>query len=68
METNKWRYHRDDIGSLTELDTKLSYWGDLGWELVSVLHTQETGTTTDENILAPERWILIFKQPAPISL
>lgn len=64
MEIKRWQYHRDDLADLAELDGKLSHWGGLGWELVSVLHTSET-KTAEENILAPEGWLLIFKQPAP---
>jgi hypothetical protein len=64
MEIKKWQYLRDDIASLDELDEKLKHRGGLGWELVSILHTMETKRTADENILAPEGWILLFKQPA----
>jgi hypothetical protein len=64
MEIKKWQYLRDEIASLDELDEKLTHQGGLGWELVSILHTTETTRTADENILAPEGWILVFKQPA----
>jgi hypothetical protein len=64
MEIKKWQYLRDEIASLNELDEKLERQGSLGWELVSILHTTETMKTADENILAPEGWILVFKQPA----
>ena len=64
MEITKWHYVRDDIASLHDLDGKLSERGNLGWELVSVLHTQEKKNPAEENILAPVGWTLIFKQPA----
>jgi hypothetical protein len=64
MENKKWQYLRDDIASLDELEATLKHRGDLGWELVSIVHTTETKRTADENILAPEGWILVFKQPA----
>ena len=63
MEIRKWRYLRDDIANLDELDEKLKDRGDLGWELVSILHTTETTRRADENILVPEGWLLLFKQP-----
>jgi len=58
----KWKYFRDDIATLNDLDAKLSHWGALGWELVTILHASET---KDENILVPEVWMLIFKQRIP---
>lgn len=62
METTKWKYFRDDIATLDEVDAKLQHWGSLGWELVTILHTAEAG---NQNILAAEVWMLIFKQPIP---
>jgi hypothetical protein len=38
--------------------------GNGGWELASVIHANATKNTAEENILAPEGWSLIFKQPA----
>jgi hypothetical protein len=64
MEVTKWQYLRDEIGTLDELEERLSQRGRTGWELVSVVATPGTKTTPDENILAPEIWMLIFKQPA----
>ena len=58
-----WQYFRENIATLSDLDAKLSYWGSLGWELATILHASET--KRDENILAPEVWMLIFKQPVP---
>jgi hypothetical protein len=63
MEIRKWQYLRDDIANLDELDDKLKHRGGLGWELVTILHTTETKTRADENILVPEGWVLLFKQP-----
>src|SRR5277367_2250515 len=63
METTKWQYFRDDIATLDEVDAKLKHWGALGWELVTILHANEVTTVANENILAPEVWMLIFKQP-----
>ena len=64
MKAVKWRYLRYELANLEELDEKLNHWGGLGWELVSVIHTQELKKTA-ENILVPEGWTLMFKQPAP---
>jgi len=63
MDMTKWQYLRDDIATLNDLDVKLRHWGALGWELATILHASET--KRDENILAPEVWMLIFKQPVP---
>jgi hypothetical protein len=63
METKKWRYTRDDFADLSQLDERLSHWGDLGWELVTVLHSPEASKTEDQNILTPAKWTLLFKQP-----
>jgi hypothetical protein len=63
MEPKKWRYTRDDFADLSQLDEKLSHWGDLGWELVTVLHSPEASKTEDQNILTPAKWTLLFKQP-----
>ena len=65
MELTKWKYFRDDISTLDELDGKLQHWGGLGWELVTILHASEIKGPADENILAPQVWLLIFKQPTP---
>jgi hypothetical protein len=64
MEPKRWRYDRDHITDLTQLDEKLAQWGNRGWELATVIHAKETNKTAEENILAPEGWTLIFKQPA----
>jgi hypothetical protein len=64
METTKWRYTRDDITDLKQLDDRLTERGNLGWELVTILHSKEAKTTEDQNILAPAKWTLLFKQPA----
>jgi hypothetical protein len=64
METKKWRYDRDHITDLTQLDQTLAQRGNGGWELASVIHANATKNTAEENILAPEGWSLIFKQPA----
>jgi hypothetical protein len=66
MEIKKWKYLRDEVGGMDELDSKLAHLGELGWELVSIIHTTDTGKSTDENILAPERWMLVFKQPSTL--
>ncbi len=63
MEVTKWQYVRDDISSLDDLDARLTHWGARGWELVTILHASET--KTDKNILGPEVWMLVLKQPAP---
>jgi hypothetical protein len=65
MEPKNWRYDRDHITDLTQLDEKLTQWGNRGWELATVIHANETKKTAEENILAPEGWTLIFKQPMP---
>jgi len=62
MEVPKWKYFRDDISTLDDLDAKLEHWGGLGWELVTVLHASEPA---QQNILPPQVWMMIFKQPAP---
>jgi hypothetical protein len=62
MEVPKWKYFRDDISTLDELDAKLDHWGALGWELVTILHASEPA---EENILSNPVWMLMFKQPAP---
>jgi hypothetical protein len=64
MEPERWRYERDHITDLALLDEKLAQWGNRGWELASVIHAKATEKTAGENILAPEGWTLIFKQPA----
>jgi hypothetical protein len=64
MEPKGWRYDRDHITDLTQLDEKLAQWGNRGWELATVIHAKETKKAAEENILAPEGWTLIFKQPA----
>jgi hypothetical protein len=61
MEVRQWKYFRDDISTLDDLDTKLNHWGGLGWELVTILHAIEPA---EDNILASQVWMLIFKQPA----
>jgi len=61
MEVRQWKYFRDDISTLDDLDTKLNHWGGLGWELVTILHAIEPA---EDNILASQIWMLIFKQPA----
>jgi hypothetical protein len=66
MEIKKWQYLRDEVGGMDELDSKLAHWGELGWELVSIIHTTETGKPSDENILTPERWMLVLKQPSTL--
>jgi hypothetical protein len=63
LEMTKWKYFRDDIATLDEVDSKMQHWGAQGWELVSVLHTAEIGNAAEGNILAPKVWMLIFKQP-----
>jgi hypothetical protein len=65
MEIRKWQYLRDDMATIDDLDARLKHWGGLEWELVTILHTNEMQRAPDENILAPEGWILLFKQPAP---
>jgi hypothetical protein len=62
MTVPKWKYFRDDISTLDELDAKLDHWGGLGWELVTILHASEP---VEENILPARVWMLMFKQPAP---
>jgi len=58
MEIKKWKYLRENMATLDDLDDKLKHWGGLGWELVTILHTNEMKRAADENILAPEGWIL----------
>jgi hypothetical protein len=60
----KWRYLRDDLSSLDVLDENLKERGDAGWELVTIFRAIEP-KKPDENILGPESWVLIFKQPLP---
>jgi hypothetical protein len=70
MEHKKWQYMRDEVKNLEELDKKLEHWGDLGWELVSTLHTKEVKRTPGEHKLAPssysetEGFILVLKRAA----
>ena len=68
MEIQKWQYFRDEVPDLKALDDKLLHLGNLGWELVSVIHTRDSGNTASENILAPEVWVLIVKQPVSPSI
>ncbi len=63
MEPKGWRYNREHITDLTQLDEKLAQWGNRGWELATVIHATEPKKTAEENILASEGWMLIFKQP-----
>jgi hypothetical protein len=64
MEPKKWQYMRDSVLGLEELDSKLAHWGNLGWELASIIQTSDN--ENDENILGPETWVLVFKQPKPL--
>ncbi len=64
MDIVKWKYLRDEVSGLDELDSKLAHWGGLGWELASIIHTTETGKPDEQNILTPERWMLVLKQPS----
>ncbi len=57
----RWQYFRDELATLNDLDAKLEHWGGLGWELATILHASET--KKDENILAPEVWMLVLKRP-----
>jgi len=66
MESTKWQYMRDEASGLDELDEKLKHWGNLGWELASIIQTTESGKPEDENILTPERWLLVLKQPSTL--
>jgi hypothetical protein len=61
MEPKKWQYMRDSVEGLEEMDSKLLHWGNLGWELAGIIQT--TGDEDNENILGPEIWVLVFKQP-----
>ncbi len=61
MEPKKWQYKRDNVIGLEELDSKLAHWGNLGWELAGIIQT--SGDENDENILGPETWVLVLKQP-----
>lgn len=64
MEFKRWLYDREHITDLTQLDEKLAQRGNSGWELATVIHAMKT-QTAEENILAPEGWMLIFKQSQP---
>jgi hypothetical protein len=64
MEIQKWQYKRDQVPGLEELDSKLEHWGNLGWELASIVQTTDDGI--EGNILGPEVWVLVLKQPKPI--
>lgn len=64
MEVQEWRYERDHITDLAQLSEKLTQRGNAGWELATVIHANETKTEDEGNILTPEGWMLIFKQPA----
>ena len=60
-----WLYHRDAVHTEDELDEKLSYWGSLGSELVSVCHLrEEVGYVATGEAQAPPPWKLFFRQPA----
>ncbi len=66
MDMKKWQYLRDEVDTVDELDEKLKHWGSHGWELASLVHAKRETTTTEEtNILAPEVWMLVLKQPSP---
>ena len=60
MELTKWRYTRHDIMDLSQLDGMLAERGNRGWELVTILHSKESKTTEDQNILAPPKWTLLY--------
>jgi len=64
MEARKWRYEREHITNLTLLDEQLAERGNRGWELATVIHGTDINPTEEGNILAPEGWTMIFKQPA----
>ncbi len=64
MEPTKWQYMRDSVVGLEELDSKLQHWGNLGWELAGIIET--VGDEKNENILGPETWVLVLKQPKPV--
>jgi hypothetical protein len=66
MDIKKWEYLRDEVNGLNELDSKLAHWGGLGWELASVIQTTETGNAENENILTPERWMILLKRPSAL--
>jgi hypothetical protein len=64
MEPKKWKYMRDQVLGLEELDSKLAHWGNLGWELAGIIQTSDD--EGNENILGPETWVLVLKQPNPL--
>ena len=62
----KWLYKRDAVHTEEEIGEKLSNWGNLGWELVSVCHIrEEVGYVATGEAQAPPPWKLFFKRPAP---
>jgi hypothetical protein len=63
MEVQKWQYFREEVATLRDPDEKLSYQGSLGWELTTIVHATEISKEDEGNILSPEVWILVFKQP-----
>ncbi len=64
MEARKWRYEQEYITNLTQLEEQLVERGNRGWELATVIHSKDIKPTEEGNILAPEGWTMIFKQPA----
>jgi hypothetical protein len=61
----KWQYLRDEVeDESAALDEKLGYWGEQGWELVSVCYIG-TDLTYARTIEAPtpKPWKLFFKRP-----
>jgi hypothetical protein len=67
MQTQKWQYLRDEVHSMRELDEKLGHWGNLGWELVEILHERHVEMVRKGGgpgeMSRTDTWNLILKQP-----
>src|SRR5450631_939872 len=50
-----WKYMRDEVDDLKAIEDMLNHWGNLGWELVNVIHAPDTLGTTEGNILAAKK-------------
>jgi hypothetical protein len=59
MAIQKWQYLRSDANDEDALDQKLAHYGNLGWELASVVYTQ-----SDDDGHSWQSWELFFKMPA----
>ncbi len=63
---HEWEHLRQAAATEEELDSKLSQWGSLGWELVTVLHDNVTTTIGIGDDIST-RWLIFFRRPKPLA-